>query len=118
MPQPYPRGPTSDEFVAIFNLAGDSMYGNPERNREEYHELNLMLQEAREDGRFIVSYAPSDTPGYCGLMIFVIWPDTSVTMYRHSSMDLPSFKIKKGDYYQSDSDGMPWLLARATATQE
>ena len=109
MASEYPRAPSPDEFAAIFNLAGDSMYGNPDRNREEYHDLNMMLQEARDSGRFIVSYGSSDTPGYWGPMMFVIWPDTSVTMYRKSSMDLPSFKIKEGDYYETDAGGMPWI---------
>lgn len=109
MASEYPRAPTPDEFAAIYNLAGDSMYGSPERNREEYHTLNEMLQEARDSGRFFVSYGSSDTPGYWGPMAFVIWPDTSVTMYRFSSMDLPSFDIKSGDWYETDKDGVPWI---------
>ena len=105
----YPRPPTPDEFTAIFNLAAYSMYGEAENNREERHDLNLMLQESLSAGRFIVSYGSSDTPGYFGPMIFVIWPDTSVTMYRRASMDLPSFTIWEGDYYETDAGGMPWV---------
>ena len=41
-------------------------------------------------------------------MIFVIWPDTSVTRYRQARMDLPSFKLVEGDWYECDKDGMPW----------
>jgi hypothetical protein len=109
-----PRRPELAEFDAILKLAGISMYGeydenNSTPNLEEWTNLRMMLEEAREDGRFILSYAASDTPGYCGPIAFMIWPDTSVTMYRFSSMDLPSFNITKGSWYQCDSDGMPWI---------
>jgi hypothetical protein len=89
-------------------LAANTMYGCPDKNKEEYFELNQTMHCIRDAGNFIVTYASSDTPGYCGPMIFVIWPDTSVTHYRKAGIDLPSFKIAKGEYYQTDMDGMPW----------
>ncbi len=85
----FPRQPELAEFDAILTLAGNSMYGPSQANLQEWTDLRMMLEEARESGRFIVSYGSSDTPGYWGPMIFVIWPDTSVTMYRRASMDLP-----------------------------
>ena len=109
MIEEYPRQPTPDEFAAIYNLCGDAMYGNPAENREEYHDLNVMLREAADNARFFITYGSSDTPGYWGPMAFVIWPDTSVTMYRFASMNLPSFAIKRGDWYETDKDGMPWI---------
>ena len=51
----FPRPPTPDEFSAIFVLAAERMYGEVGDNREEYHDLNLMLQESLSDGRFIVT---------------------------------------------------------------
>ena len=64
----YPRGPTPNELLDIWMLAAASMYGDPDRNKTEYQELHFTLQEARDSGRFIVSYGSSDTPGYCGPM--------------------------------------------------
>lgn len=109
MPQPYPRRPELAEFDAILDLAGNSMYGESKANLQEWTDLRITLEDARESGRFIVSHASSDTPGYFGPIIFLIWPDTSITMYRFSSMDLPSFGVFKGEYYECDMGGMPWV---------
>ena len=107
--QEYPRAPTPDEYEIIRRLVVNKQYPAGDSCAQERAELGEMLGEARDDGRFIVSYARSDSPGYWGRMIFMIWPDTSVTMYRQSPIELPSFNIASGGWYECDKDGMPWI---------
>lgn len=115
MPDQLPRIAELAEFNDILTLIGNTMYGEYDENDsnpnlQEWTDLRIVLEEAVESGRFIITYASSDTPGYCGPLAFVIWPDTSVTMYRFSSINLPSFDIVKGQWYQTDADGMPGII--------
>lgn len=107
--QEYPRGPTGAEFKALHSLICDKQYPAGDACAQEREELSHTLAFAVTEGKFIVTHAMSDSPGYFGPMVFVIWPDTSVTMYRFASMDLPSFDIWEGDWYETDRDGMPWV---------
>jgi hypothetical protein len=105
----FPRPPTPDEFESIRQLVCDKSYPAGDSCSTERAYLYEMLSEATSSGRFIVSYASSDTPGYFGRIIFLIWPDTSITIYHHACMDLPRFDIDKHDWYQCDVEGMPWI---------
>ena len=105
----YPRPPTADEETAIGGVVIRRYFGFLYSNRKEAHELRVTLSDAINDGRFIITHAHSDTPGYVGPIAIVIWPDTSVTMYRCTRMALPSFHLVAGDWYECDKDGIPWI---------
>ena len=117
MPQPYPRQPAFDEFDAILTMVGNSYYGE-NANLSEWTDLRIVFEDARESGRFIITGASSDTPGFCGLLAFIIWPDTSVTMYRKGTgstskgmvcHDRHGHSVYMDQWYACDKDGVPWL---------
>ena len=115
----YPRGPTHDEFRAIYLLEADNRYPDNGRCVQERHELSHMLDEASDTGKFIITEAMSDSPGFIGQLAFIIWPDTSITfarrytgkfakdhaIARRSSLD----SLTSGNWYLCDKDGVPWL---------
>jgi hypothetical protein len=118
MSQPYPRIPTTDEFADLSQLIINTQYPAGDACKQERSDLISVLAFAVSDGKFIVTNASSDSPGFCGLMAFMIWPDTSVTMYRKGTgstsegmktHDRHGNTIHMDAWYECDKDGVPWL---------
>ena len=118
MAQEYPRQPSTDEYRALLTMEADARYPDDGSCIQERHDLAHQFDEACDSGGFIITQATSDSPGFCGLLAFIIWPDTSVTMYRKGTgstskgmivHDRQGIAVHMDEWYSCDKDGVPWL---------